>query len=142
MLTPKPQTIVWRVTVKDRYCGVKGLYDEEIEVITEAEADGWFRQWRREYPADSGYAVRKVMVEVKGEEVEPMPEPEPATKHCIHRSYHYCAACSWRLFDAVGDYFARRLLRGGFGPNAKMHDAVCLLRAGMIERNRLVLRFD
>lgn len=63
-LTEKQRNIlisfIWKVTVRDRACGIKGEFLEEMEVQTEKEARDWYRQFRSEYPSSDGYTVKLI----------------------------------------------------------------------------------
>lgn len=50
--------MAYRITVRDTYCGVKGKFAEEQECTTKQEADNWVKQFKEEYPKDSGYKIK------------------------------------------------------------------------------------
>lgn len=65
-------SFIWKVTVRDRACGIKGEFLEEMEVQTEKEARDWYRQFRSEYPSSDGYTVKliKPVEPIKGKSKE------------------------------------------------------------------------
>lgn len=50
--------MTYTITVKDKYCGMRGDFVEEQTCTTEGEAKAWAKQFRAEYPADCGYSVK------------------------------------------------------------------------------------
>lgn len=59
--TASPATLpTITIRVRDVYCGTKGCPVEECITTNEQEADGWFKQWKKEYTADRGYEGYKV----------------------------------------------------------------------------------
>lgn len=54
---------LFKVTVRDTHCGIKGRFEEEVEVHTENEAKSWAKQFRSEYPADAGYVTKIEAIE-------------------------------------------------------------------------------
>ena len=50
-------TTLYMIRVRDVYCGARGEYVEEQDVLNEAEAKKWAREWRSMYSKDDGYSV-------------------------------------------------------------------------------------
>ena len=50
--------VTFKITVRDTCCGIKGRFEEEMEVHTQQEAAQWTKQFKQEYPKDSGYSVK------------------------------------------------------------------------------------
>jgi hypothetical protein len=55
--TNRPKIFVWIVRVRDVYCGVRGEYVEEIDVLREDEAKKWLREWKSMYSREDGFSV-------------------------------------------------------------------------------------
>ncbi len=49
---------MYKVTVKDKWCSVRGRFEEEMEVATLAEAQKWAAEWRGMYAAADGYVIK------------------------------------------------------------------------------------
>lgn len=47
------------VTVRDKLAP-RGHFIEEWDVVTREEANGWLRQFRKEYPKDDGYTIKLI----------------------------------------------------------------------------------
>ena len=56
LLQPTPR-FAYVVRVRDAYCGVRGEYVEEIDVLREDEAKKWLKEWRSMYNREDGYSV-------------------------------------------------------------------------------------
>lgn len=50
--------MVYTITVKDTFCGMRGEFAEEQTCYTKQEADAWAKQFRGEYPREDGYSVK------------------------------------------------------------------------------------
>lgn len=53
----KAGAMAYRITVRDTFCGVRGVYCEEQECISKQEADDWVKQFKSEYPKEDGYKI-------------------------------------------------------------------------------------
>lgn len=50
----------YTVRVRDVWCGVRGVYEEECVTTDKREADAWYKQWKQEYSTANGYEGYKV----------------------------------------------------------------------------------
>lgn len=58
LTNPEATIPVYVVRVRDVYCGVRGQYVEEQDVLDRDEANRWLREWKSMYSREDGYSVK------------------------------------------------------------------------------------